>query len=188
MIRKKEVISQPIAVFLDAYYDDHGGVRNEKLIDQDVLIIDGGSGTLDLAHLRGGAVVKQSSEAVGINDVYARIVDEIRKSQPTFRISPVELEAQLRSQDAQATKIVQYGRYTVDVTKMLQLATEEVWTRTKNAIQRQFPAVDQFERIFLAGGSAGGAFVNQFRAWNSFVTVVDHPQERNPLRVGFAST
>ena len=177
MVRKTEVISQPIAVFLDAYYADDGLVRDEKLISQDVLIIDGGSGTLDLAHLRGGAVVKQSSEAVGINDVYAKVISEIRKLHPTFRIDPIRLEAQLRAQDAQATKIVAGGHFSVDVTKMLQTATEEVWTRTKNAIQRQFPAVDQFERILLAGGSAGGAFENHFRSWNPFVTVVDRPQE-----------
>ncbi len=177
LVRKVAVVSQPIAVFLDAYYSESGRVQDGTLVDQNVLVIDGGSGTMDLAHLRGGAVVRQGSEAVGINDVYSLVIEEIRKSQPTFRISPVELEHQLRAQDALTQKNVKYGKFTVDVTKTLQEATQEVWTRMKNAITRQFPAVDQFERILLAGGSAGGAFVTHFRAWNPFVTVVDHPQE-----------
>jgi plasmid segregation protein ParM len=176
VVKKVEVVSQPIAVFLDAYHSDDGRVNDAKLAAENVLIVDGGSGTLDLAHLKSGGVVRQVSEAVGMNDVYTRLLVEIRKTDPSMRISPVELEAQLRAQAGTTLKNVRYGRFTVDVTKTLHAVSGEVWDGMKNAMTRNFPAMDEFERVLLAGGVAA-AFETQFKAWNGYVTIVPEPQQ-----------
>lgn len=176
VVKKVEVVSQPIAVFLDAYHDENGRVKDAKLASENVLVVDGGSGTLDLAHLKAGGVVKQVSEAVGMNDLYTRVIAEIRKTEPSLRISPVELESQLRAQADATVKNIKYGRFTVDVTKTLHEVTGEVWDGMKNAMTRNFPAMNEFERVLLAGGVAA-AFESHFRVWNDYVTIVPEPQE-----------
>jgi len=176
MVKYLEIVSQPIAVLMDAYYLDNEGIStDESLQESDVLVIDSGSGTLDMSEFHGTTLMKQVSEPVGMNDVYAYVIREIEKKEPKARVDAYDLESQLRLQDGQTEFKYEYGRLSIDVTDMLKMGMDLTWERMVGAVTRRFPDRLKFHRVLLAGGT-GEAFESYYTAWMSNIELLEDPQ------------
>ena len=164
MVKQVEVVSQPIAVLMDAYYDAQGYVADEELEQQTVLVVDAGSGTLDLSEFDRLLLTRQISEPIGINDVYQPIIDEIERAYPKVRVDAFDLEHQLRTQDGQTTFVYRYGPLSIDISAWRDRAVEHVWERMVGMLSRRFPDRRRFHRVLLAGGT-GQALATLFQEW-----------------------
>ncbi|SIT14370.1 ParM/StbA family protein [Alicyclobacillus vulcanalis] len=175
MIKRLEVIPQPFAVFLDAYLDQDGLVVDEGLEKQDVLVIDSGSGTLDLSEIHRLELTRQTSIPAGLNDVYQIILEEIRREEPKVYATAYDLEAQLRAQDGAQEFWFDYGAHRMNITELRERAMRQVWDRMQQGIQYAYPDRSSFGRVILAGGS-GEAFRNYFLAWMPSIRIAPDPQ------------
>ena len=174
-VKQLELVSQPIAVLLDAYYDQNGTVRDTDIEKEDTLVIDSGSGTLDMTELRGFRILKQTSKAAGMNDVYKLATEYIERREPKVRVNPYDLEQQIRSQIAAKEMFYRYGRIVVSITAAYQKAIETVWDLMVNSIEREYPNRTRFHRVQLAGGT-GEAFYSQFVKWMPQIEKSPDPQ------------
>lgn len=175
MVKHFEVLSQPIAVFVDAYYDDNGFVQDEALEEEDVLVIDGGSGTLDMTELRGNKIQKQTSENIGMNDVYQRIVDEIEKREPKVRVDAYDLEYQIRNCDNLGNLVYKQGPVSISIADLYQTALNDVWDQMVGRVERRCPDRMRFHRVLLGGGT-GDAYSSRFTQWMPQIQKIVDPQ------------
>jgi plasmid segregation protein ParM len=175
MVKYLEILSQPIAVLMDAYYDDEGFVKDEDIENQNVLVIDSGSGTLDMTEFRGTNLQKQVSEPIGMNDVYQVIIEGIEKRESKVRVDAYDLEFQLRQQDNSEEKVYQYGKLSLTITDIWQKAMDDAWENMVGRIERRHPDRMRFHRALLAGGT-GDAFSGRFKAWMPQIQKTEKPQ------------
>ena len=175
MVKTLQIISQPIAALMDVYLDADGYVSDPALEKESVLVLDCGSGTLDMSEFSQMELVKQYSEPVGLNDVYQGIIESIQRTDPKVRVDPFDLEAQLRAQDGHDLFFYEYGPLRIDVTDFRERAMQWVWERMVTAIQRRYPDRLKFHRILLAGGT-GQAFAERFREWTSTIQLLNEAQ------------
>lgn len=175
MVQRIEVTPQPFAVFIDAYVTDDGFVDKEEMESEDILVIDSGSGTLDLSEIHRLELSKQSSIPAGLNDVYQRILDLVQRREPKVYATTYDLEHQLRAQDGASQVVFEYGRVKMDITKFKEQAMQHVWDRMQQGIQHRYPDRSMFKRVLLAGGS-GDAFRDYFVKWMPGIEVMPAPQ------------
>lgn len=175
MVNQFELLSQPIAVLVDAYYDDEGYVQDPTIEVDNVLVIDSGSGTLDMTEFRGMKLQKQVSEAIGMNDVYQRVIEDIEKRQPKVRADAYNLEYQIRSQDGKPEMGYQHGSLCIPITDLYVNAMNDVWTDMIGRIERRYPDRMRFNRVLLAGGT-GDAFAERFARWMPQIQKTVEPQ------------
>lgn len=177
IVKEIELVSQPIAVLMDAYYDLNGSVRDKAIEDDDVLVIDSGSGTLDMTEFSRFYLKKQTSEAIGMNDVYQIVMDEIKRREPKVRINAYDLEYQIREQlkIGSSEMIYKYGPLTIPITEVYNKARDIVWDQLVNSIEREYPNRTRFHRVLLAGGT-GDAFYSNFVNWMPQIQKTPEPQ------------
>ena len=175
MVKRIEFLSQPLAVVVDALYDKNGVVVDAKLERENILVIDSGAGTLDLTELRGMKVQSKVSEAIGMNDVYKAIIDDIRDRDPKVRVDAYDLEFQLRSHAPGEALVYKYGATKIPIDEIYQQAKRDVGAAMIGYIERHFPDRTRFDRILLAGGT-GDAFSDLFTAWHPQIVKSDKPQ------------
>jgi len=175
LVKHVEIQSQPIAVLMDAYYDEHGEVRDECLSTEEVLVIDAGSGTLDMTEFRAFKLHALVSEAVGMNDMYRTVMADIRHREPKVRIDAFELEHQLRGQEGHSEMHYTYGNVTTPVTKVYQQSMDDLWVNIVGRIEQLFPDWTRFHRVLLAGGT-GEALLDRFVAWMPRIQKTEEPQ------------
>lgn len=175
MVNQVEFLSQPIAVLVDAYYDDEGYVQDQSIEAENVLVIDSGSGTLDMTEFRGMKLQKQASEAIGMNDVYQHVIEEIEKRQPKVRADAYNLEHQIRSQDGKQEVVYQQGTLCIPITDLYVNAMNDIWTDMVGRIERRYPDRMRFNRVLLAGGT-GDAFAERFARWMPHIQKMAEPQ------------
>ncbi len=174
-VKQLEFVSQPIAVLLDAYYDKNGIVRNADIENEDTLVIDSGSGTLDMTELRGFRILKQTSKAAGMNDVYKLVTEYIERREPKARVNPYDLEQQIRDQSTSKEMFYRYGRISVSIKDAYLKSVETVWDLMVNSIEREYPNRTRFHRVLLAGGT-GEAFYSSFVNWMPQIEKSPDPQ------------
>ncbi|KPV45654.1 hypothetical protein [Alicyclobacillus ferrooxydans] len=175
MVKQLELLSQPIAVLVDAYFDDEGYVQDESIESENILVIDSGSGTLDMTEFRGMKLQKQASEAIGMNDVYQRVIEEIEKRQPKVRADAYNLEYQIRSQDGQQELVYQHGTLSIPITDLYVNAMNDIWMDMVGRVERRYPDRMRFNRVLLAGGT-GDAFAQRFAQWMPHIQKTTEPQ------------
>lgn len=175
MVKNIEIVSQPIAVLFDDYYDNDGYVKNESIANEKTLVIDSGSGTLDMTEFDGTILRKQVSENIGMNDVYQTIIESIEKIEPKVRATPYDLEFQLRKQDGKQEFSYTYGSLSIPITQAYLQATEDVWEDMVGRIERRYPDRTRFNRVLLAGGT-GDAFSGRFHEWMPQIQKTEQPQ------------
>ena len=174
-LRDVEVISQPAAVLMDAYLNDQGYVADEAIAHGRVLVIDSGSGTLDLTDFEELKILRQFSDPVGMNDVYRTLMEVIQAAEPKARVNLYDLEHQLRRQDHSPHTVYQFGRFHMDLTDARTRAMNDTWEHMVDAISTRFPDRLVFSRVLLAGG-AGDAFRSYFQSWMPAIEAVSEPQ------------
>lgn len=170
-----EVISQPAAVLMDTYLDERGYVADGEIAQGRVLVIDSGSGTLDLTDFEALKILRQFSEPVGIHDVYRQLMEVIQAEEPKARVNLYDMENQLRRQDPTGKLTYQFGRFHLDLTDAHKRAMNRVWEQMVDALTTRFPDRLIFSRVLLAGGS-GDAFRSYFQSWMPTLEVVPEPQ------------
>ena len=176
MVKAVHVISQPIAVLMDVYLNDEGFVRQGSLEHQKVLVLDAGSGTLDISIFDSLVLVKQYSEPVGLNDVYQSIIESIQKEDPKIRVDAFDLEAQLRAQDGKDVRFYEYGPRQIDITVYYHRATKYTWEQLIAAVRRRCPDRSVYHIAILAGGS-GDAWKEEFLEWMPSLVLSADPQK-----------
>ena len=174
-IKYLKIISQPIAVLMDQYLTTEGYVADKTLESAKVLVIDAGSGTLDMTEFNDLAMGARFGEAIGMNDVYRQIVANIQRENPKVRVNVHDLEYQLRNQDGQLRLEFEYGASMLDITTITRLAMERVWTQMEQFVTARYPDRTMYKQIFVAGGT-GQAFADRFRAWSEAFELVRDPQ------------
>lgn len=166
MVKKLEVISQPVAVLMDRYVDDEGYVQDETLEDGKTLVIDCGSGTMDMTVFDGLIIIEQASEPIGMNDVYKALMQEIQRKNPKIRPNIYDIERQVREQQGSDKLIYTFGQAEpINLTEQRKEIMDDTWQRMLGAITQRFPDRLQFNHIFLAGGT-GDAFWPYFQEWS----------------------
>lgn len=175
MVKRIEITPQPFAVFIDAYVTEDGFVDKEEMETEDILVIDSGSGTLDLSEIHRLELSKQSSIPAGLNDVYQHILELIQQREPKVYATTYDLEHQLRAQDGSSQFQFEYGRVKMDITKFRDQSMRQVWDRIQQGIQQRYPDRSIFKRVLLAGGS-GDAFRNYFLKWMPTIEIMPEPQ------------
>ena len=175
MVKDLEFLSQPIAVLMDAYNDTDGFIRDPSLAHENVLVLDSGSGTLDMTEIRAMNLHKQVSEAIGMNDVYQRVLEDIERREPKVRADAYDLEYQLRNQDGEEERVYRYGPLSIPITDAYRKALDDVWSNMVGRIERRVPDRTRFHRVLLAGGT-GDAFYNRFSEWMPQIQKTTDPQ------------
>lgn len=175
MVNQFEFLSQPIAVLVDAYYDDEGYVQDESIEVENILVIDSGSGTLDMTEFRGLKLQKQASEALGMNDVYQRVIESIEKREPKVRADAYNLEHQIRGQEGRQDMVYRHGTLTIPITDLYDEAMNDIWIDMVGRIERRYPDRMRFNRVLLAGGT-GDAFAERFAQWMPQIQKPAEPQ------------
>ena len=175
MVKRLEIVSQPISVLMDAYLDNDGFIADETIENEKILVLDSGSGTLDMTEFDKMTLVKQSSGAIGMNDVYQNMITEIKRREPKARVDAFDLERQLREQDGHEKYQFSYGRISLDISEIRSNAMNVTWERMVGIITREYPDRLKFHRVLLAGGT-GEAFKSYFGAWMPTITLSDDSQ------------
>lgn len=175
VVKNLEVLSQPVAVLVDQYLDDNGNVRDAELEHSKVLVVDAGSGTLDLTEMDGLTIVRQVSLPVGMNDVYRSLLDDLRKVEPKIRCDLFEMETQFRQAEDSPRFIVKSGRHSAELTKERKEVLQAITTQMVGAISSEFPDQAHLDRIILAGG-AGRAFASYLRLAIEGIELCADPQ------------
>lgn len=175
LVKHLEIQSQPIAVLMDAYYDEAGHIRDASLSDEDVLVIDAGSGTLDITAFRAFKLHALVSEPVGMNDVYRGIMADIHQREGKVRVDAFDIEHQLRAQEGKTEFTYVYGSTAVPITKRYQQEMDDLWVNIVGRIEQLFPDWTRFHRVLLAGGT-GDALVPRFAKWMPRIQRTQDPQ------------
>lgn len=175
IVKSVEILSQPIAVLIDAYYDADGYVQDESIEKENILVIDCGSGTMDMTEFRGTRLEKQVSESIGMNDVYQIIIEDIERCEPKIRTNAYDLEYQIREQDKKQELVYTYGPLTLVITDIYKKANIDTWEDMVGRIERRYPDRTRFHRVILAGGT-GDAFYNNFASWMPQIQRTPEPQ------------
>ncbi len=152
VVKHVEILSQPVSALINQYLDDNGFVQDEAVEDGRYLIIDCGSGTMDMTELNGLAIVRQVSYPLGMNDVYMGLLDVVR-SKTKLRPSMYDIEYQIRKHTGSKEKVYVSGRYSVDLTEDYERIVSSIATQMISAVTSEFPDRADIDRIFLAGGT-----------------------------------
>ena len=150
-VSKVVILPQPVGTIMSLYLDDRGYVSDDSFEDDGIAIIDLGTGTTDLDHIR--ELRRQEEDTlsipIGMFDVYKRIERYIKKHHPNATVTAQKIEAQFSSDSYVISK-----RSSVDITDIKEQALEEIATEIKNAITQQWKTWDRFDSIVITGGGA----------------------------------
>lgn len=171
-----EILSQPVAALLDQYLAEDGTAQDESLEDSRTLMIDCGSGTMDLTELNGLAIVRQISLPVGMNDVYRGLLDALRRKNPKIRRCTIyDMESQFRRSFMSKEFVFESGKQSEELTEERERIMKATASQMISGVMAEFPDRADFDRIFLAGGT-GEAFASQFQAAITGLEVCSEPQ------------
>jgi hypothetical protein len=145
------VVSQPLGVVLSRYLDDDGYVADDKYEEYSVAVIDIGTGTTDLDHIKALRRISTDCHSipVGMFDVYKRIAAWVNRQNPSANATPQEVERQFENDCYEVSKRVRY-----DIEEVKEVAIKEVATEIVTAISQHWKSYDVFDEILITGGGA----------------------------------
>jgi plasmid segregation protein ParM len=145
------VISQPLGAVLSRYLDDEGFVANEKYESESVAVIDIGTGTTDLDHIKALRRISADCHSipVGMFDVYKRIAAWVNKQNPNANATPQEVEKQFKNDYYEVSKRIRY-----DIREIKEVALKEVADEIITAISQHWKSFDIFDEVLINGGGA----------------------------------
>lgn len=174
-VSKVVILPQPIGTIMSLYLDTKGFVDDDKYESSSVAIIDLGTGTTDLDHIK--ELRRQEGDTlsipIGMFDVYKRIEKYVKKQHPTANVTPQRVETQFNSDSFVISK-----RAKVDISSIKEEAIEEVAMEIKNNIIQQWKTWDRFDEIIITGGGAN-SLGKKLKQLISDVTSVTNSQTAN---------
>lgn len=146
------ILPQPVGTVMSRYLDRDGFVLNDEYETSSIGIIDVGTGTTDLDHIK--ELRRQEGDflsiSIGMFDVYKKVAAHIRKQNPSLDVTPQKVEKQFQSDSYVISK-----RKKEDITDIKALALHETALEIKTAINQQWKTWDRFDEIVITGGGAG---------------------------------
>ena len=169
------VISQPLGVVLSRYLDDDGYVADDKYEEYSVAVIDIGTGTTDLDHVKALRRISADCHSipVGMFDVYKRIAAWVNRQNPSANATPQEVERQFETNSYEVSKRVRY-----DIEEIKEVAIEEVAAEITTAIFQRWKNFDSFDEILITGGGAS-VLGKKIEKMIPGAVIVDNPQTAN---------
>lgn len=150
-INRVVVISQPLGAVLSRYLDEEGCMADGRYETDSVAVIDIGTGTTDLDHVKALRRISAECHSVpfGMFDVYKRIAAWINKKNPDARATPQSVELQFRRDYYEVSKRIKY-----DIRDIKEVAVKEVAAEITTAISQHWKSFDVFDEILITGGGA----------------------------------
>lgn len=150
-VTKVVILPQPVGTLMSMYLDSEGFVANEDYESTSVAIIDIGTGTTDLDHIK--SLRRQESDSYSLNlgmfDVYKKIETWIKKQNPSANVTVQKVEAQFDKDSYMISK-----RSVLDIREIKEKAIDEVAMDIKNAIIQQWKTWERFDEIIITGGGS----------------------------------
>lgn len=172
-------LSETEAALYDVYLDEDGYVADEKIENQDVLVINAGFGTTDISRYNGLEYIKLEKETINVSylDVIKRLktyVDGVLKKD----IPREEIARQLDQQINQVTKKFLYVEEEVpgfndEYYKAVDSTYEDLFADLKVIVEDP----DIYPRIIVVGGPAEETiWGKKFKQWSRRVEIPADPQ------------
>lgn len=146
-----KVLPQPVGVVMSEYLDADGFVEDESFETDSVAVIDIGTGTTDIDHVKSLKRQKGDSDSIllGMNDVYRRVADWINSQNPSARATASKVESQFANDSYVISK-----RSVIEIDDIKEKALDEVAAELKTEIIGRWKTWERFDRILLTGGGA----------------------------------
>jgi plasmid segregation protein ParM len=146
-----KVLPQPVGVVMSEYLDADGFVEDESFETDSVAVIDIGTGTTDIDHVKSLKRQKGDSDSIllGMNDVYRRVADWINSKNTSARATVGKVESQFANDSYVISK-----RSVIEIDEIKEKALDEVAAELKTEIIGRWKTWERFDRILLTGGGA----------------------------------
>ena len=146
-----KVLPQPVGVVMSEYLDADGFVEDESFETDSVAVIDIGTGTTDIDHVKSLKRQKGDSDSIllGMNDVYRRVADWINSKNTSARATVGKVESQFANDSYVISK-----RSVIEIDEIKKRALDEVAAELKTEIIGRWKTWERFDRILLTGGGA----------------------------------
>ncbi|MEI5909435.1 plasmid segregation protein ParM [Bacillus spongiae] len=150
-VTKVVIVPQPVGTLMSQYLDNDGFVKEESYEEDAVAVIDVGTGTTDLDHIK--ELRRQTDDfdsiKIGMFDVYKKISDFVNRQNPSANATPQKVEEQFENGSYTVSK-----RSKIDITGIKEDVLETVAMDIKNSIIQRWRTWDRFDEIIITGGGA----------------------------------
>lgn len=185
IIKVKEVLvlPQPVGTIIYLYLDDDGKVRDPKIAEEYIGVIDIGSGTTDLDGVQDLQIVEGDRATIqnGVHDVYGKISDWINHNYPEANSTAKKVEQQLNIKEIDDSYQVS-KRQSIDITEIKKEAFQQFAEDITNAIELNWRRRSKFDRILLSGGGAAIKEISDFfKQWEQDIEIVEDNQVANVI-------
>ncbi|MFD2328847.1 hypothetical protein ACFSR7_06245 [Cohnella sp. GCM10020058] len=163
-----EPMSETEAVLYDLYFDEHGNVADETILDEDILVINCGFGTSDISRFSAMDFIKLPKETLltSFRDVYKRCADWLSQTLQR-QIDVQDVAGQLESQHK--NKIKTYTNVDGAVQgfdDVYHHAVKAVFADLIAELNGIIDDPDRFKRIITVGGAVE-EWGPLFKDWNA---------------------
>lgn len=170
-VQHYEAMSETEAVIYDLLLDENGGYADISVLEQDILIINVGNGTTDLAHFRGLDYINDiltPTIETAYNEVIERLA-EIASDKLEREIKPEDIRSQLDLQHNKENKTFNfYGDKIEEFAQIYKQVVDEVFAVLIAEINLAVPDTGRYHRIAVVGGGAEEfVWKKHFEAWNN---------------------
>lgn len=146
-----KVLPQPIGTIMSLYLDETGFVADESYEEDSVAVIDIGTGTTDIDHVKALKRKVEDSDSItqGMFDVYRKVADWVNSQNTSARATVEKVEKQFASDKYVVSKRISY-----DISDIKERALTEVADKIKSEIILRWKTWDHFDKILITGGGA----------------------------------
>ncbi|MFC5401775.1 hypothetical protein [Cohnella soli] len=178
-----EPMSETEAILYDLYFDENGNVADEKIMDEDILVINAGYGTTDLSRYSNMEYIKMPKETLltSFLDVYKRCASWLASTlQKPIDVQDVAL--QLEAQRDKQTKTFKYVNDVVPgFNDIYNQAVKGVFADLLSELNGIIDDPDLFARIVVVGGPIE-EWGDLFREWNNKRVQIPEDPQFAPVR------
>ncbi|UJF36608.1 acetate and sugar kinases/Hsc70/actin family protein [Paenibacillus hexagrammi] len=178
-VSQYETVSETEAVLYDIYFAEDGSTADEKILSQDVLVINVGFGTTDLSRYSSLEYLPLDRETIKTS--YLDVVKKCRdwlEAAVGREITLEEVAMQLDQQKNAKTKVFKFVDNEINgFNEVYQSALLSVFDEIVTEISVLVDDTFRFSRVIVVGGPAEDTvWGNLFKSWSSRVTIPDEPQ------------
>ncbi|MFD0590996.1 hypothetical protein ACFQZE_23660 [Paenibacillus sp. GCM10027627] len=178
-----EPMSETEAILYDLYFDDNGEVADEKIADEDVLVINCGYGTTDISRYSEMEYIRMDKETLHTSflDVYKRCSAWLTKALGK-QIDIQEVARQLEPQKEKKNKSFNFvGTDVENFNEVYDQAIHGVFEDLRTELNSIIDDPDLFNRIVVVGGPVE-EWGHLFKNWNSNRVQIPEDPQFAPVR------
>lgn len=185
-VQRYEPMSETEAVIYDFLLDEEGSYADESILEKDILVINPGYGTTDIAHFRGNEyipdIIKETIE-MAYKDIVDRLSIKVGKVLKRT-ITPEDINTQLDTQREQEEKTFNfYGENVDGFNDMYYETVDAVFADLIAEINGVVPDTGRFHIIAVVGGCAEATvWAKHFKKWNERKVQIPEKPSLSPVR------